>query len=129
MLSELKSREEQTPVVGGKTDRKLFNDWQRPVSLLVALAYLVVTPFLYPEETWAHVTADLLITLLCLAFPLACIWFAEDLAEYYRDGNLVPEITTPSNSNFVRLGGWILLLLPILLFLLMRVLDSLYGLI
>ena len=127
MLSDLNSGEEQSPVVGGKTDRTLFGDWQRPASLLVALAYLVVTPFLYPEETWAHVTADLLITLLCLAFPLACIWFAEDLAEYYRDGNLVPEITTPSNSSFVKLGGWILLLLPILLFLLMRVLDSLYG--
>ena len=126
MLSDLNSGKEQSPVVGGKTDRKLFNDWQRPVSLLVALAYLVVTPFLYPEETWAHVTADLLITLLCLAFPLACIWFAEDLAEYYRDGNLVPEVTTPSNPTFVKLGGWMLLLLPVLLFLFMQLLDSLY---
>jgi hypothetical protein len=59
-------------------------------------------------------------------FPLACIWFAEDLGEYYRDGNLFPEITTSSPAVFVRIGGWLLLLLPFLIYLLIRMLDSLY---
>ena len=70
--------------------------------------------------------ADIIVRILSLAFPLACIWFAEDLAEYYRDGNLFPRITTSTSGRFVRLGGWILLLLPVLLFLLMRLLESLY---
>ncbi len=70
--------------------------------------------------------ADIMIRILGLAFPLACIWFADDLADYYRDGTLFPEITTPSAGRFVRFGGWILLLLPVLLFLLKRLLDYLY---
>jgi hypothetical protein len=70
--------------------------------------------------------ADLMIRILALAFPLACIWFADDLADYYRDGKLVPEITSASSGRLVRLGGWVLLLLPVLMFLLVRLLDSLY---
>jgi hypothetical protein len=64
---------------------------------------------------------------VALAFPLACIWFADDLGEAYQDGNLFPEITTPSSGRFVRLGGWILLLLPVLIFFLVRLLSYLYG--
>jgi hypothetical protein len=48
------------------------------------------------------------------------------LGEYYRDGNLFPEITTSSPAVFVRIGGWLLLLLPFLIYLLIRLLDSLY---
>src|SRR5687768_7553045 len=124
MFSNLDKVEESTPVDVAQTDRTLFGDWQRIASLLVALAYLVVTPLLYPQETWSHLMADILITILCLAFPLGCIWFAEDLAQYYRDGNLVPEVNTPGNAVLVKIGGWILLLLPVLLFLLMRLLDA-----
>ncbi len=71
--------------------------------------------------------ADIIMRILSLAFPLACIWFADDMAEYYRDGTLAPETTTPSPGRFVKFGGWILLLLPVLVFLLVRLLDSLYG--
>lgn len=110
-----------------ESDWSLFGDWQRIASLLVAIAYLLVSPLLFPADTWSHLMADILMRILSLAFPLACIWFADDLAEYYRDGTLFPEITTPSPGRFVRLGGWILLLLPVLLLLLVRLLDSLYG--
>jgi hypothetical protein len=71
--------------------------------------------------------ADIIMRILSLAFPLACIWFADDLAEYYRDGTLLPSITTSSPGRFVRVGGWILLLLPVLLFMLVRALDSIYA--
>lgn len=118
------SNDEQTRAA--QSDWSLFGDWQRIASLAVAAAYLVVSPFLYPADSWSHLVADMLMRILALAFPLACIWFADDLAEYYRDGNLVPEITTPSSGTFVTLGGWVLLLLPFLLFLLMQLLDYLY---
>lgn len=127
MLGNVGKVEEATPVEDARVERSLFSDWQRVASSPVAVAYLVVTPYLYPQKTWSHMMADILITILCLAFPLACIWFAEDLAQYYRDGNLAPEINRQSNAGLIKLGGWILLLLPVLLFLLMRVLDSLYG--
>jgi hypothetical protein len=70
--------------------------------------------------------ADLIIRILSLALPLACIWFADDLAEYYQDGNLFPRITTASPGRLVRWGGWILLLLPLLIFLLVELLSFLY---
>jgi hypothetical protein len=105
----------------------LSEDWQRIASLIVAAAYLLVSPILFPANSWSHFIADIIMRIFSLAFPLACIWFADDLAEYYQDGNLFPRITTSSSGRFVRLGGWILLLLPVLIFLLIRLLDSLYG--
>ncbi len=109
-----------------ESDLSLSGDWQRISSLLIAIAYLLVSPFLFPAKSWSHLMADIMIRILGLAFPLACIWFADDLADYYRDGTIFPEITTPSAGRFVRFGGWILLLLPVLLFLLKRLLDYLY---
>lgn len=100
---------------------------ERIASLLVALAYLLISPILFPAGSWSHLMADILIRILSLAFPLACIWFSDDLAEYFRDGNLAPEITHASSGTWVRFGGWLLLLLPILIYLLVRLLDYLYG--
>jgi hypothetical protein len=71
--------------------------------------------------------ADIIMRVLALAFPLACIWFADAMAEYYEDGALFPRVTTASPAGFVRLGGWVLLLLPVLIFLLVRLLGSLYD--
>lgn len=110
-----------------ESDWSLFGDWQRIASLLVAIAYLLVSPILFPASTWSHLIADIIMRIFSLALPLACIWFGDDLGEYYRDGTLAPEITTPSPGRLVRLGGWILLVLPVLLYSLVQVLDSLYG--
>lgn len=108
------------------SDWSLSNDWERIASLVVAVAYLLLSPLLFPADTWSHLVADTLMRLMSLAFPLACIWFADDLAGYYRDGNLAPEITHASSATWVRLGGWLLLLLPVLLYLLIQLLDWLY---
>ena len=109
-----------------ESDWRLLGDWQRVASLVIAIAYLVVSPILFPANSWSHLMADIIMRILSLAFPLACIWFGDDLGEYYRDGTLFPSITTASSGRFVRLGGWILLLLPVLIFLLVRLLESLY---
>lgn len=111
----------------GQSEWSLSGDWERIVSLLVAVAYLLLSPVLFPANSWSHLMADTLIRIMSLAFPLACIWFSDDLAEYFRDGNLAPEITHASSAVWVRLGGWLLLFLPVLLYLLIRLLDSLYG--
>jgi hypothetical protein len=109
-----------------ESDWSLFGDWQRVASLVIAIAYLLVSPILFPANSWSHLMADIIVRILSLAFPLACIWFGDDLAEYYQDGTFLPRITTASPGRFVRLGGWILLLLPVLLFLLVRLLEFLY---
>jgi hypothetical protein len=121
-----KLRAAKESIESEQSDWSLFGDWQRIASLLVAVTYLVLAPLLYPADSWSHLIVDFFMRTLALAFPLACIWFAEDLAEYYRDGNLFPEITTSSGSVFVRIGGWLLLLLPFLIYLVIRLLDSLY---
>ncbi|HSE25291.1 MAG TPA: hypothetical protein VLB68_26755 [Pyrinomonadaceae bacterium] len=102
-----------------------FSDWQRVTSLVIAIAYLFVAPFLFPANSWSHLISDIILRILSLAFPLACIWFADDMAEFHG-GTLFPRITTASSGRFVRLGGWLLLLLPVLVFLLVRLLESLY---
>lgn len=126
MFSESDKRE-PVPVDDPHSDWSMSGNWQRIASLLIAFAWLLVSPILFPADSWSHLVADILMRILALAFPLACIWFAEDLAAYYQDGNLFPEITTPSSGALVRFGGWVLLLLPVLLFLLIQLLDHLYG--
>jgi len=118
---------EKTPLVDeAPTDWSMSREPQRILSVLVAIAYLVVSPFLYPASSWSHLVADIIIRILSLAFPLACIWFADDLAEFFTDGTLAPEITSRSSPTLIQWGGWLLLLLPVLLFLFMRLLDYLY---
>jgi hypothetical protein len=104
----------------------LVDDWQRVASLIVAIALLVVSPFLLPSRNWSRLIVDLIIRTLLMAFPLACIWFADEMAEYFQDGQLFPEINRPSSGRFVRLGGWLLLLLPAIIFLLVWLLDYVY---
>ncbi|HKR58618.1 MAG TPA: hypothetical protein VJS64_02705 [Pyrinomonadaceae bacterium] len=118
---------EKAPVVDDQpSDWSVSNSPERIGSLLVAMAYLLVSPFLYPATSWSHLVTDIIMRILSLAFPLACIWFADDLAEFFQDGTLAPEITTRSSPALVKWGGWLLLLLPVLLFLFMRLLDYLY---
>lgn len=116
----------EVPIDGSDSDWSLFGDRQRIASLVIAVAYLLVSPLLFPADSWSHLVADIFMRILSLASPLACIWFADDLAEYFRDGTLAPEITTSSSGTLVRLGGWVLLLLPVLLFLLIQLLDYSY---
>lgn len=116
----------EIPIYGSDSDWSLFGDWERIASLVIAVAYLLVSPLLFPADSWSHLVADILIRILALVFPLACIWFPDDLAEHFRDGNLTPELIKSSSGTLVRFGGWALLLFPVLLFLLKRLLDYLY---
>ena len=116
-------RSRESPLVDdAEVGLSFFSDWQRGASLIIAIAYLLVAPFLFPANSWSHLMTDIIVRNLSLAFPLACIWFADDMAEF-QDGTLFPRITTASSGRFVRLGGWLLLLLPVLVFLLVRLLD------
>ena len=82
---------------------------------------------MFPAKSLSHLMVNLLIAIPCLAFPLACIWFGEELGDYYYpDGNPDSEITTRSPGKYVIIGGWVLLLLPVWWMLLVRLLVYLY---
>jgi hypothetical protein len=54
-----------------ESDWSLFEDWQRVASLAIAIAYLLVSPILFPANSWSHLMADIIMRILSLAFPLA----------------------------------------------------------
>lgn len=110
-----------------ESDWSLSGDWQRVVSLMIAIGYVVVWPILLPPKSLSHLMAGALISILSLAAPLACIWFGDDIGEYYRDGTLFPEITGPSPGRFIRWGGRMLLLLPVVIVCLVWLLDFTYS--
>ena len=83
----------------------------RRVSLIVAAVHLVLALIL-GGLIWVFVTA------LVSTIALALIWFAEEIGEYtggfHRIGR--PYITKKSPGVLVALFGWLLLVLPIILF-------------
>lgn len=83
---------------------------------------------MFPAKSLAQLMGYSLIGIFCLAFPLACIWFGEELGDfYYPEGNPDSEITKPSPAKYVIIGGWVLLLLPVWWTLLVRLLVYLYA--
>src|ERR1051326_1806827 len=54
--------------------------WSRTVSLLIAIVYLVVACL--SARSAANAFLSILIVGGALLFPLACIWFADELGEY-----------------------------------------------
>jgi len=78
----------------------------RVVSIIISIAYLVVAYF-------ADGIKGLFFVFAFLIFPLACIWFGDEMGEWSGTIKLLP--AKPIPGCFVRLGGWLLLLLPIIM--------------
>jgi hypothetical protein len=79
----------------------------RIISSIIALIYLIGAHFGDGGETGFKVGMFLLL-------PLACIWFSEEMGNY--SGMLMqggPMTQTP--GCLVAVGGWLLLLLPVIL--------------
>ena len=76
----------------------------RGLSLIIAVLYLV----LGLAEDGAE---GIVIMFLYLLLPMACIWFGEEMGSYVgvMRGHL---ITSESPGCLVAAGGWLLLLLP-----------------
>lgn len=84
----------------------------RGLSLVVASIYLGVTIYFAQQ---GMLVAALLKVGSGLLFPLACIWFGDEMGDYV--GSLPgPAITRTTPGWMVELGGWILLLLPVIIF-------------
>jgi hypothetical protein len=84
----------------------------RTLSLVIAGIYLLVVGFSKQPRSLASILGAVLLTAAALLLPLACIWFGDELGNYV--GAVPgPAINRRSPGWMVKLGGWVLLLLPI----------------
>jgi len=80
-------------------------NWNRILSGVLALAYVAGAYF-------AGDVAAALKVIVGLALPVACIWFGDELGSYV--GVMRGQaITTKTPGCLVRFGGWLILLLPL----------------
>jgi hypothetical protein len=79
----------------------------RLFSASLASTYILLSVFLGGAEA-AFKTG------LFVILPLACIWFSEAMGGYVGP-NWREAITSPTPAIFVCIGGWLLLLLPLVI--------------
>jgi hypothetical protein len=81
--------------------------WNKIISTLVAVSYLVVA-FL------ASGGKGVFGVVLFLILPMFCIWFSDAMGGYTGFFPIGDSITQQSPGILVRILGWVLLLLPIM---------------
>ena len=86
--------------------------FQRALSLVVVAAYLITSLIVYHPSSLRGGIGLFLIKLLTILFPVACIWFGDDLDDYLSG---FPAMTKASPAGWVRIGGWCLLALRLLI--------------
>lgn len=85
----------------------------RGLSLIVASFYVGVT--IYAAIPDGTLITDLFLLGAALFFPLLCIWFGDELGDYV--GTLPgPAINRTTPGWMLELGGWVLLLLPVIIY-------------
>ena len=86
---------------------------ERTLSLIIAAGYLVIAAIGGHSE--GKLFGAVLIVGGALLIPLACIWFADEVGDYV--GTFPgPAVNRRSPAWMVKIGGWVLLLLPLVLF-------------
>ena len=87
-------------------------------SLLIAAGYLSIVLFMPGAPSIPSRLGFALVVAGYLLIPLLCIWFGDEMGNYI--GALPgPGINKSTPGCLVTVGGWVLLLLPIVLFLIM----------
>ena len=86
----------------------------RVLSLTVAGAYLAIVGLFGSHRAITERVGATLLMAVVLCLPLACIWFGDELGEYV--GLLPgPAISKRSPGGLVKVCGWVLLLMPVIL--------------
>ena len=87
-------------------------------SLVIAAGYLSVVLFMPGHRSIPGRLGSVLAVAAYLLIPLLCIWFADEMGNYV--GTLPgPAINKPTPGCLVRFGGWVLLLLPVIVLLIL----------
>ena len=88
----------------------------RFLSLLIAACYLSLVLFMPGHPSIPGRLGAVLIVAAYLLLPLLCIWFGDEMGNYI--GTLPgPAINKPTPGCLVRIGGWVLLLFPVIVLL------------
>lgn len=86
--------------------------FQRALSVVIAAGYLITSLIIYQPLSLRDGIGIFLIKFLTILFPVTCIWFGDDLNDYVSG---FPAITKASPTGWVRIGGWCLLALRLLI--------------
>jgi hypothetical protein len=87
-------------------------------SLVIAAGYLSIVLFMPGQSSFQRRIGAVLVVAGYLLIPLLCIWFGDEIGNY--TGILPgPAINKPTPGCLVKVGGWVLLLLPVILGLIM----------
>ena len=88
--------------------------WSRALSLLVAAIYVLAPVVAGWQKSLREVLGMVVAIGAYLIIPLVCIWFSDEMGDYI--GTLPgPAINRRSPGWMVNIGGWFLLLLPVLI--------------
>jgi hypothetical protein len=90
----------------------------RFLSLVIAAGYLSIVLFMPGHTSFPARIGAVLVVAGYLLIPLLCILFGDEMGNYI--GTLPgPAINKSTPGCLVSLGGWVLLLLPLIVFLIM----------
>ena len=92
----------------------------RILSLIVAGCYMTLALIgASSAPSLKAVMGTVLVIGAGLLFPLACIWFGDEMGDYV--GTLPgPAINRRTPGGLVKAGGWVLLLMPVFIWLFVR---------
>jgi hypothetical protein len=86
----------------------------RVLSLIIAGAYVLLTLIGGLSQSVLTAIGSVLLVSAVLLVPLACIWYGDEMGGYV--GMLPgPAINRRTPGVFIKVGGWILLLFPLLI--------------
>ena len=87
-------------------------DYNRIISLLIALIYIIVAFIAGSGQSVFYIA-------VFLVFVLALIWFSDEMGSYIGFVGRGPPITKETPGCIVRFMGWLFLLLPAVVYLIM----------
>ncbi len=80
----------------------------------MAVGYVLIGWLVSQPKSLREALAIVLLTSLSLLLPLACIWFGDEIGDYV--GMLpMPGITEPTPGGLVKVGGWFLLIVQLVI--------------
>jgi hypothetical protein len=82
-------------------------DWNRILSVLLAIIYIAAAYFFGSSELSWRVSISTIL-------PLGCIWFSDAMGDYTGNMGSMP-ITQSSPGWIICIFGWLLLLMPVII--------------
>jgi hypothetical protein len=100
----------------------LFDKLQKIVSAIIAAAYIFCLLYYHPASIFRRFKSPVLIVLevlVWLGISLAFIWFSQDVSEWLERRNW-KDSSDWTPSGLVRFAGWVFLLLPAIIHILVH---------